>query len=262
MEQLELCRGSAVRLRGLLKGVDYLFHLAAEKHNQSIDSPERVLEANVMGTYELMNAAADAGIRKVVFTSSLYAYGRMTGPPMVEDEVPEPKTIYGVSKLAGEHLCRHFSAQRGLPAICLRLFFVYGPRQYSGLGYRSVIIKNFERILRGQGPLVYGNGAQELDYIFVDDVVSALLLAIGSTESFGVYNVGSGSGVSINTLASLMMEVAGVNRTIEYGPADFTNGSCRVANTNRFNDHFGFHSSVHLSDGLRRTFDWMTSAPR
>ncbi len=262
LEQLELCRGSAVRIRALLKGVDYLFHLAAEKHNQSIHSPERVLDANVIGTYELLDAAADAEVKKVVFTSSLYAYGRMNGPPMAEDEVPMPQTVYGISKLAGEHLCRQFSIERKISTMCLRLFFVYGPRQYSGLGYKSVIVKNFGRMLNGQKPLIFGDGTQQLDYVYVDDVVSALLLAMKDTSGFGLFNVGSGSGVSVNELSSLMMEVAGVNTPCEYGPADFTNGSCRVANTSRFNDHFGFHSRVPLSDGLRHTFDWMTSARR
>lgn len=262
IEQLELRSGTSGCLTRLLEGVDYVVHLAAEKHNQSINSPERVLDANVIGTYELLKAAAEAGVKRIVFTSSLYAYGRMSGPPMVEDEVPEPQTVYGISKLTGEHLCRHFSIQRRLPAICLRLFFVYGPRQYTGLGYRSVIVKNFERMLRGERPIIHGDGEQRLDYVYVDDVVSALLLAVTGAGEFGVFNVGSGSGVNVNELTALMMEVAGVNSTCEYGPADFTNGSSRVANTRKFDDHFGLQSRVPLADGLRRTFAWMNSSQR
>ncbi len=262
VHQLELSGGCAGQLRELLEGVDYVFHMAAEKHNQSIRSPERVLNANVMGTYELLKAAADAAVKKVVFTSSLYAHGRMSGPPMVEDEVPAPHTVYGISKLTGEHLCRYFSMQAEIPTVCLRLFFVYGPRQYSGLGYKSVIVKNFERMLNGERPLIHGSGTQRLDYIYVDDVVSALLLSMTGADEFGVFNLGSGYGVSINDLTSLMMEVAGVTTTCEYGPADFTSGSSRVASTRTFNDHFGFHSRVALADGLRRTFEWMTSSRR
>jgi UDP-glucose 4-epimerase len=262
IEQLELRSGCACQLGELLKGIDCIFHLAAEKHNQSINSPERVLDSNVIGTYELLKAAADAGVKKMVFTSSLYAYGRMSGPPMAEDEVPKPQTVYGISKLTGEHLCRFFSMQRGLQTVCLRLFFVYGQRQYTGLGYRSVIVKNFERMLRGEGPLIYGDGAQRLDYVYVEDVVSALLLAMSSADEFDVFNVGSGSGVSVNDLTALMMEVARVNATREYGPADFTNGSSRVASTKKFNDHFGLQPRVALVDGLRRTFEWMTASRR
>ena len=101
LEQLRLPCRAGERLRHLLEGVDYVFHLAAEKHNQSINSPCRVLDANVMGTYELLSAAAGAGVKKIVFTSSLYVYGRMSAPPMSEDEVTAPQTVYGISSLAG-----------------------------------------------------------------------------------------------------------------------------------------------------------------
>jgi len=260
IEKLELRSGTRERLQKLLQGVDYVFHLAAEKHNQSINSPCRVLEANVIGTYELLRAAVDVGVKKVVFTSSLYAYGRMGAPPMSEEEAPAPNTVYGISKLSGEHLCRHFHMQSGIPAVCLRLFFTYGPRQYAGLGYKSVIVKNFDRMLNGQKPLVNGDGGQELDYIYVDDVVSALLLAMTGDDKFEVFNVGSGSAVSIHHLTKLMMEVAGVKTECEYGPPDFTAGSLRVASTVKFDRHFGPQTRVPLSEGLRRTFEWMASS--
>lgn len=262
VEKLELGSGTSARLQQLLHGVDYVFHLAAEKHNQSINSPCRVLDANILGTYELLKAAAGVGVKKVVFTSSLYAYGRMGAPPMSEDEVPAPHTVYGISKLSAEHLCRHFFMQAGIPVVCLRLFFVYGPRQYAGLGYKSVIVKNFDRILNGQKPVVCGDGNQELDYTYVDDVVSALLLAMTGDDKFEVFNVGSGSAVSINRLTQLMMEVAGVHTECEYAPADFTAGSSRVANTKKFEQSFGPQTRVPLADGLRRTFEWMVASRR
>ena len=262
IEKLELRSGTSGRLRELLHGVDYVFHLAAEKHNQSINSSCRVLDANVLGTYELLKAAHEAGVKKVVFTSSLYAYGRMCGPPMSEDEVPVPHTIYGISKLSAEYLCRHFYMQAGMSVVCLRLFFVYGPRQYAGLGYKSVVVRNFERMLEGQKPVIYGDGNQELDYIYVDDVVSVLLLAMAGDDNCEVFNVGNGSAVSINHLTRLMIEVAGVKTDCEYGPADFTAGSSRVANTLKFDRRFGPQTRVPLSDGLRRTYEWMASFRR
>jgi UDP-glucose 4-epimerase len=262
IEEFRLHNGTSGQLQKLLKGVDYIFHLAAEKHNQSINSPEQVLDANVMGTYELLKAAADAGVKKVVFTSSLYAYGRMNGAPMSEDEVPAPQTIYGISKLTGEHLCRHFYVQYGIPIVCLRLFFVYGPRQYAGLGYKSVIVKNFERMLKGEKPVIYGDGKQELDYIYVDDVVSVLLAAMTGDDRFEVFNVGNGSGVSVNDLVTLMVEIASVKTSYEYGPRDFTHGSSRVASTKKFDEWFGPQMRLPLSEGLRRTFEWITSSER
>jgi UDP-glucose 4-epimerase len=262
IEKLELRSGTSGRLQELLHGVDYVFHLAAEKHNQSINSPCRVMDANILGTYELLKAAVDAGVKKLVFTSSLYAYGRMNGPPMSEDELPAPQTVYGISKLSGEHLCRHFYVQAGFPVVCLRLFFVYGPRQYAGLGYKSVIVNNFDRLLKGQKPVINGDGNQQLDYIYVDDVVSALLLAMTGDDAFEVFNVGNGLAVSINQLTRIMKEVAGVQTECAHGPADFTAGSFRSANTMKFDRHFGPQARVSLEDGLRRTFDWMASTQR
>ena len=260
IKNLELRSGTVDQLRTLVSGADWLFHLAAEKHNQSINSPTRVLDANITGTYELLRAAADVGVKKVVFTSSLYAYGRMTGPPMAEDEVPAPTTIYGVSKLAGEHICRHFAMQQNLPAVCLRLFFVYGPRQYAGLGYKSVIVKNFERMLRGEKPVINGDGMQELDYIYVDDVVSALLVGTAFDEQFAVFNVGNGSPVNVNDLTGLMINIAGARIDRETAPCDFTHGSSRVANTGKFEEYFGVQVRVPLAEGLRRTFEWIRSS--
>jgi len=262
IEKLRLRKGASVQLRESLKGVDYVFHLAAEKHNQSISTPGRILDANVMGTLELLAAAADAGVKKVVFTSSLYAYGRMSGPPMSEQEMPAPQTVYGISKLSGEGLCRHFYTHRGISALCLRLFFVYGPRQYAGLGYKSVIVKNFDRMLNGHKPVICGDGNQQLDYIYVDDAVSAIICAMTGDNDFDVLNVGNGVGVSINHLTSIMMEVAGVKTGCEFGPADFTRNSSRVASTNKFDERFGAQKRVPLEDGLRRTFEWITSSRR
>ena len=262
---LRLRSGSGAQcLQNLLKGVDYVFHLAVqvEKHNQLIHSPGRLLDSNVMGSNRTVQGAADAGVKKVVFTSSLYAYGVLTGPPLSEDEVPVPHTVYGISKLSGEHYCRYFFARHGLRAICLRLFFVYGPRQYAGQGYKSVIVKNFERMLNGQTPIINGDGKQELDYIYVDDVVSSLLLAMTGDDAFDVFNVGSGSGATVNHLTALMVKVAGVKTAPESGPPDFTNGSSRVANTKKFDARFGPQPRVPLEEGLRRTFEWMTSSQR
>lgn len=123
------------RLPELLAGSDFLFHLGAEKHNQSKDVPSRVLRANVEGTLQLHEAAARLGMTRVVYASSLYAYGRMSGPPFREDEVPAPCTVHGASKLAGEHVLRTAGREHGLRWNVVRYIFVYGPRQFAGMGY-------------------------------------------------------------------------------------------------------------------------------
>ena len=244
-------------LQPALEGVTHLFHLAAEKHNQSKDSPARVFQSNIIGTHTLFEHAVEAGVKKIVFTSSLYAYGRMTGAPFVESEVPQPRTVYGISKLAGEHVLAHFGQTQGIAWNVLRYLFVYGPKQFAGLGYKSVIMKNFERILSGEPPVILGDGAQELDYVFVDDVVEATLKAMESPVTDEVLNIASGHGTRIDALTEAMLRVSGSTLRPTYGPADWTYGSCRVGNAERAAEVLGWRSTTPLDVGLRRTFDWI-----
>ena len=116
-------------------------------------------------------------MKKAVFSSSLYTYSRTSGPAACEDDALHPSTVYGISKLAGERLFHTVGTERELRFNILRYYFIYGPKQYAGLGYKSVILKNFERILTNCRPVIYGDGLQALDYVYVDDAVQATLLA-------------------------------------------------------------------------------------
>lgn len=246
-------------LGDLLDGIDFLFHLAAEKHNQSADMPARVLEVNVNATFRLFAAAAAARVRKVVFTSSLYANGRTSLPPMSETDLPDPRTVYGVSKLTGEHLLRHFAAAAGLRSTAFRLFFVYGPRQFAGSGYKSVIVSNFERILREEPPVVNGDGRQSLDYVHVDDVVRALILALDEGCDHQLINIGHGSAVTVNDLTELMLRVAGSSLQPVHGPADWTAGTHRVSVNAKAREILGWSPAVTMYDGLAGVYAWMKS---
>lgn len=252
-----LCSASRPALLKALNGVDALFHLAAEKHNQSIDNPLKVIDANIAGTHELLAAAKECGVRKVVFTSSLYAYGRMSGAPFVETEIPRPETVYGMSKLSGEGLCHHFFTRHGLPSVSLRYMFVYGPRQFARQGYKSVIVKTFERLLAGQPPVVNGDGRQVLDYLFVDEVVRATLAAMTAPVVDEVINIGSGEGRSVNELIARIQKVAGTSYDPMPAPADVTHGSYRVCNNDRMKKLLSVTPTVSLDDGLSATFAWM-----
>jgi UDP-glucose 4-epimerase len=245
-------------LRDKLRGVRWLFHLAAEKHNQSKDTPLEVFRSNIDGTYTLFDTAARAGVEKIVFTSSLYAYGRMSGPPFVEDEVPQPHTVYGISKLCGEHLLRHAGVAHGVAWSVLRYLFVYGPRQFAGMGYKSVIVKTFERLLRGEPPLIYGDGEQALDYVYVDDVVAATIAALGSSANGEVLNIGSGAATTINALIALMQKVAGTHLPVQRAAADWTAGSRRVGDVAKARRLLDWQASTSLEAGLRQSFAWMT----
>lgn len=242
-----------------MEGVQYLFHLAAEKHRQSDDRPLDVLRSNVEGAYTLFATAARRRIEKIIFTSSLYAYGRMQGPPFIEDELPRPQTVYGASKLFGEHLLRHLHADHGVAHNVVRYLFVYGPRQFAGMGYKSVIVKNFERLLAGTAPIVYGDGTQALDYVFVDDAVAATIRALEAEISGEVFNVGSGVPTTVNALVDLMLSVARRDVPKRYEPADWTAGSSRVGNINKARKILGWAPRIALRDGLAQTFEWMAA---
>jgi len=238
-------------------GADYVFHLAAHKHNSSRDRPLDLVRANIDGTYQVLRAATAHRVRRMVFTSSLYVYGRMAGPPCREDDCPGPTTVYGISKLAGEHLVRHFATSFGLPGTILRLFFVYGPRQFAGMGYKSVIVKNFERLLAGAPPVIYGDGAQALDYVYVDDVVDALLRALDPDVAGELFNVASGVGIPVRDLVATMTDVAGARCAPAFEPADWTAGSSRRGSPAKIAERLGWRPRVDMREGLRRTVAWM-----
>ena len=245
-----------------LEGVDLLFHLAAEKHNASRADPQSLLASNVSGTHALLQAAAAAGVRKVVFSSSLYAHGRRHAPALREDELPRPDTVYGISKLAGEHLLRQAERESGLPWVARRYFFFYGPRQYPGIGYKSVIVHNLERLQQGLPATVRGDGRQALDYVYVDDVVEATLQAMERPVSGEVMNVGSGSATEIRTLLDLLVRVTGGPTALLRLPADETDGTSRVADIRLARERLDFAPRVGLEDGLTRTFAWMRQEAR
>jgi UDP-glucose 4-epimerase len=240
-----------------LEGIDYVFHLAAEKHNQSRGDPAGMLRSNVEGTYAILAAAAAAGVRKLVLASSLYVYGRLSGPPFREDEPPRPTTVYGISKLCGEQLLAHFGATTELRGNTLRYLFVYGPRQFAGTGYKSVIVTGCERLLAGEPPIVFGDGTQALDYVYVDDAVEATIAALEVPVSGEVINVGSGRPTTVNELTDVLVAASGRALAKVHGPADWTAGSWRVGDVRKAEALLGWTARTALADGVARTFDWM-----
>ena len=258
--QHTLGRDPIAALRPGLERCDYLMHLAAEKHNQSKGTPRDLMDTNVSGSFELFQLAGQCGVKGTLFASSLYAYGRTRGDAMREDMLPEPQTLYGISKLSGEHLLRFLAEETVMRYACVRLFFVYGPRQFSGLGYKSVIVKNFERIARGDPPVILGDGQQVLDYVYVDDTVEMLLRALLTEGLPPVLNIGSGIGVSIRELTASMLEVAGSNLVPVHGPPDWTQGTQRVADVSIARNLLKWTPQVPLRAGLERAYAWILEA--
>ena len=261
-EQAQLGEIAVADLARHLSNVSGVFHLAAEKHRPSLDSPRDLVLTNVLGTRDVIEAGRIAGIRKIVFSSSLYAYGRMSWPPMVETEAPHPHTLYGTSKLAGEHLVDAAHRAGHFAAVSLRYFFVYGPGQYAGTGYKSVVVANFERLRRGEAPVIFGDGLQLLDYSHVDDIARATLLAMTREVGGEVVNVGSGRALSVNDLTAAMMAASGVRLDPRSEPPDVTAGSCRVADIRHAREALGYEAQIPLADGLRSTWSFMSAQPR
>jgi UDP-glucose 4-epimerase len=248
---------STQKLEEMVRGADLLFHLAAEKHNQSKESPYDVIRANVDGSLQVFLAAARAGVKKIVYTSSLYAYGRIAGDNFKETDIPAPQTVYGMSKLAGEHLLAHIRREYGIPFSVVRYLFVYGPKQFAGMGYKSVILKNFERLLRGERPIIFGDGKQSLDYIYVDDAVEATVCAMERDLNGEVINVGRGEDISVERLVKTMCEVTGRPFDPIYEACDWTAGTRRVGDISKARAVLDWTPNISLQEGLAKTVEWM-----
>ncbi|QIK75456.1 NAD-dependent epimerase/dehydratase family protein [Nocardioides piscis] len=240
---------------GLLDGCDLVFHLAARKYRTPGVSAEQLLATNVNATWRLAGAAARARVQRVVFTSSLYAYGALGPEVMTESDVPLPRTLYGASKLMGEHVLRTVGLEHGLAWNCARLFFIYGPGQHADGGYKSVIVTNFERMAAGLAPTICGDGEQSLDYVFVDDAVEALWRLACAEATGQIVNVASGVPRTINALTTTMQEVAGTGLDFEELPADWTAGTARVGDPSRCHDIFGWAVTTNLPTGLAKTWE-------
>jgi UDP-glucose 4-epimerase len=239
-----------------ISGADYCIHLAAEK-SKSKNIPDNILKCNVNGTYVLLNALIKAGVKKIIFSSSLYVYGKTNKNGFNEKDVFNPHTIFGVTKCAGESLLKFMSQKYDLNYVCLRYFFVYGPKQYQGTGYKSVIIKNFQQLLSNKSPVVFGNGQQIQDHVYIDDVVNATIKSLENQYVNVCYNIGSNDRCSINDLIKKMMKIENKSINIEYKDADETHNTVRFNNSTKALEDGLLEIKTDLNKGLKLTLDWI-----
>ena len=222
----EFIQGSISDIRLLKKcfsGSDYVFHLAAiASVPQSIDNPLISNEVNVVGTLNVLLTAKENNVKKVVFSSSCALYGDTTELPLRENLLPNPLSPYAVTKLAGEYYCQVFKKVYGLDTVCLRYFNVYGPRQDPNSAYAAVIPLFIKMVLSGESPVIFGDGEQTRDFVFVKDVVSANILGVASDAS-GIFNIGTGKSVSLNRLTERIIKLCGQNLEIVH---DGSQGRC------------------------------------
>ncbi len=242
----------------LMTGIDLVFHQAAIRITQCATEPRLALEVLVDGTYEVVEAAADAGVRKVVAASSASVYGLATEFPTTEQQHPyDNDTLYGAAKTFNEGLLRSFHAMRGLDYVMLRYFNVYGPRMDIYGLYTEVLIRWMERIEAGEPPLILGDGTQTMDFVYTEDIARANLLAAAGDVSGEVFNIGSGTETSLTELAQLLIRVMGADLDLEYGPPRGVNGvTRRLADVSRAAERLGWKAEVSLEAGLSQLVSW------
>jgi UDP-glucose 4-epimerase len=245
-------------LAKLMAGADVVFHLAAIRITQCAEEPRLALEVLVDGTFEVLEAAVEAGVRKVIASSSASAYGLATIFPTPEDHHPYANdTFYGAAKVFNEGLLRSFHAMYGLDYVALRYYNVYGPRMDVHGLYTEVLIRWMERIERGEPPLVFGDGSQTMDFVHVHDVARANMLAARAVVTDDVFNIASGVETSLLELAETLLRVMGSHLSVEHGPARAINGvTRRLADTRKAAEMIGFRAEVGLEEGLRRLVNW------
>jgi len=242
----------------LMRGTDFVFHLAAIRITQCASEPRLAREVLVDGTYDIVEAAAAAGVRKVIASSSASVYGLATAFPTAEDHHPYANdTLYGAAKTFNEGLLRSFHAMRGLDYVALRYFNVYGPRMDIHGLYTEVLIRWMERIEAGLPPLILGDGTQTMDFVFTEDIARANLLAAEATATDEVFNIGSGTETSLLELADGLLRVMGSELPVEFGPPRGVNSvTRRLADVSHAEKYLGWRAEVGLEEGLRRLVDW------
>jgi UDP-glucose 4-epimerase len=251
-----------IRDRGLVgrlaEGVDVVFHQAALRITRCAEEPRLAVDVLVNGTFNVLEAAVDARVRKVVAASSASVYGMAERFPTPENHHPYANdTIYGAAKAFNEGLLRSFHAMHGLDYVALRYFNVYGPRMDIHGVYTEVLVRWMERIAAGRPLLIDGDGRQTMDFVHVADVARANLLAATADVTDDVFNVASGSETSLVELARALREAMDADVPVEHGPARVVNAvTRRLADTTRARERLGFEAEMGLDEGLRSLVYW------
>jgi UDP-glucose 4-epimerase len=251
-------------LREAMAGVDLVFHQAAIRITQCAEEPRLALEVLVDGTFNVLEAAVRAGVKRVVAASSASVYGLAEEFPTTERHHPyNNRTLYGAAKTFNEGLLRSFHEMYGLNYVALRYFNVYGPRMDIYGAYTEVLIRWMERIDAGQPPLIFGAGTQTMDFIYVEDIARANILAVQSDVQDEVFNIASGVETSLNDLAYTLLKVMNSDLKEEYGPERKVNPvPRRLANVSKARRMLGFEAHVGLEEGLTRLVEWWRRSVR
>ncbi len=259
--RVELIKGDirdADVVRKYTDGMDAVIHMATLRITACAEEPRAALEVMCDGSFNVLEAAHLAGVKKVVTASSASIYGLADVFPTVEGHHPyNNRTLYGATKIFLEGLLRSFNDMYGLPYVALRYFNVYGPRVDIHGKYTEVLIRWMERIASAQAPLILGDGTQTMDFVYIEDVARANILALESELCDDVFNIASGTETSLNDLAAALLNVMGSDLQPEYGPERSVNPvSRRLADTENAEKKLGFRATVGLEEGLTQMVAW------
>ncbi|MFM5892688.1 MAG: SDR family NAD(P)-dependent oxidoreductase [Dolichospermum sp.] len=245
-------------LTDIMPGVDIVFHQAAIRITQCAEEPRLALEVLADGTFNVLEAAVTAGVKKVVAASSASIYGMAENFPTTESHHPyNNRTLYGAAKAFNEALFRSFYEMYGLNYVGLRYFNVYGPRMDIYGVYTEVLIRWMERIVAGQPPLIFGNGEQTMDFVYIEDIARANILAAKADITDMVFNIASGIETSLNDLAYSLLKVMGSDLQPEYKPERQVNPvQRRLADVSKAKQLLNFEAQVSLEAGLSRLVTW------
>ncbi len=246
------------------RGVDYVLHQAAlPSVPKSVADPLASNRANIDGTLNLLVAARDAKVKRVVYAASSSAYGDTPTLPKREDMTPTPLSPYAVAKLAGEHYMRVFTRVYSLETVSLRYFNIFGPRQDANSQYSAVLAKFITCMLAGESPTIFGDGEQSRDFTFIDNCVAANLLACTAPAAAGkTYNVATGARFTLNQMYAILQELTGYRGAAKFAPERAGDIKHSLADISAAQRDLGYKVLVDFKEGLKRTIAWYKGQSR
>ena len=249
---------------GACEGVDIVFHEGAlPSVPRSVKDPIPSHECNINGTFNLLNAAKAAGVKRVVYAASSSAYGNQPGMPRRETMMPMPIAPYAVQKLTGEFYMKSYWQVYGLETVCLRYFNIFGPRQVPDSPYSGVMAKFILQMMRGEQPTIFGSGDQGRDFTYIDNAVSANLLAAAAPAekvAGRVFNVACGERHTLKETFGVLAELLAFNQPVLFGPERNGDVLDSLADVSAAKEAFGYEPLVGFEEGLRRTVAWYREA--
>lgn len=251
-------------VHGAMEGIDYVFHQAALRITQCAEMPRLAVDSLIGGTFNVLEAAVESGVKKVVAASSASVYGEASYVPMDESHPFNNRTLYGACKVANEQLLRSFNDMYGLPYVALRYFNVYGPRMDAWGVYTEVMIRWLQRLEEGKAPIIFGDGLQTMDFIFVRDIADANVRAMCSETSDTVCNVATGIETSLAELCTALCTAAGrPDLQPIFEPARKVNPvTRRLGGIDHARTAIGFTATTGLAEGLVELVDWFAGLPK